>query len=73
MAKNHARDIKKLGKHIDALRCEKGYSMRQFADLCGINKSQVNELTNLGVDFRYSTLSKIANGLDIPLSELLNF
>lgn len=47
--------------------------MRQFADLFIPHKSQVNELTNLGVDFRYSTLVKIAKGLDISVSELLDF
>jgi len=73
MALTHAKKIKILGKHIDKLRCDKGYSMREFAILCNINKSQVNELTNLGVDFRYSTLVKISEGLEIPISELLNF
>lgn len=47
--------------------------MREFAELCGISKSQVNELSNNGVDFRYSTLLKIAKGLKITVSELTDF
>ena len=72
MAKKIAKDIKTLGKHIDNLRIEKGYSMREFAEICGISKSQVNELTNKGIDFRYSSIVKIAKGLGIPVSKLLD-
>lgn len=73
MAKDQLKNIKALGKRIEQLRNDKGWSMREFADHCDINKSQVNELTNKGVDFRYSTLVKIAKGLEISVSELLNF
>lgn len=66
-------NIARLGKRIDDLRREKGYSMREFAIRCNIHKSQVNELTKLGVDFRYSTLVNIATGLEMPLSELISF
>lgn len=73
MAKGSAKDIKALGKRIEQLRIDRGWSMREFADHCDIDKSQVNELTNNGIDFRYSTLIKIARGLEMPVSELLNF
>jgi transcriptional regulator with XRE-family HTH domain len=73
LPKKHIKDIKALGRHIDKIRIEKGYSIREFASLCEISKSQVNELGNKGIDFRYSTLIKVAKGLEIPLSELLNF
>jgi transcriptional regulator with XRE-family HTH domain len=73
MAKNSAKSIKALGNHIDKLRLEKKYSIRKFPSMCEISKSQVNELGNKGVDFRYSTIIKIAKGLDMPVSELLDF
>lgn len=47
--------------------------MRKFAETCGISKTQSSDLENGGVDFRYSTLIKIANGLGITVSELLDF
>lgn len=72
MAIKDSKNIKLLGERIEELRKEKGLSMREFAALCGISKSQVNELGNSGVDFRYSTLLKIANGLEVSVSELLN-
>ena len=64
-------DIKALGKRIDELRIKKGLSMREFAEICEISKSQVNELSNKGMDFRYSTLTKIVKGLGISVSKLL--
>ena len=67
------RNIKTLCNHIDQLRTNKGYSIREFASLCGISKSQVNELGNNGIDLRYSTLVKIANGLEVSVSELMKF
>ncbi len=47
--------------------------MREFADHCDITAAQVNELSKDGVDFRYSTLLKIARGLEISLRELVDF
>lgn len=73
MEKSRAENILELGRHIDKLQCDKGYSMREFASICNIHKSQVNELTNLGVDFRYSTLVNIANGLEMSVIELISF
>jgi transcriptional regulator with XRE-family HTH domain len=73
MAKVNPKAVKSLGKHIDKLRNERGWSMREMADYCDIDKAQVNELTNDGIDFRYTTLVKIAKGFGISVSELLNF
>jgi len=72
MEKERSEDIIRLCKYIDKLRCERGLTMREFAEKCNIHKSQVNELTKSGVDFRYSTLVNIANGLGITVSKLVN-
>lgn len=66
-------EVKLLGERIEELRIEKDLTMRKFAELCGISKSQANDLANGGVDFRYSTLVKIAKGLEMTVSELINF
>jgi transcriptional regulator with XRE-family HTH domain len=73
MAKGNIKAVKALGKHIDKLRRDRGWSMREMADYCEIDKAQVNELTNNGIDFRYTTLVKIAKGFGIKISELLEF
>lgn len=73
MAKVNSKAVRALGKHIDDLRKSKGWSMREMADYCEIDKAQVNDLTGKGIDFRYTTLVKIAKGFDITVSELLNF
>jgi transcriptional regulator with XRE-family HTH domain len=71
MVQKTDKDIKLLGKRIDDLRKENGDTMRVFAKKCGISKSQVNELSKDGADFRYSTLIKIAKGLGMTVAELV--
>jgi transcriptional regulator with XRE-family HTH domain len=73
MAKKFSKDIRLLGRRIDDLRQQNNWTMREFASKCKISKTQVNELSNKGVDFRYSSLCKIAGGLEITIQELLNF
>ena len=73
MAKVNSKAVKALGKHIDDLRKSRGWSMREMADYCDIDKAQVNNLTGKGVDLRYTTLVKIAKGFNMTVSELLNF
>jgi plasmid maintenance system antidote protein VapI len=73
MAKANTKVVKALGKRIDQLRKEREWSMREMADYCDIDKAQVNELTKDSIDFRYTTLVKIAKGFGITVSELLDF
>lgn len=73
MSKVNSKAVRALGKHIDDLRKAKGWSMREMADYCDIDKAQVNNLTAGGIDFRYTTLVKIAKGFGVTVSELLNF
>ncbi len=65
--------IKALGKHIDKLRRERGLSYQEMALRCDMDKGQIYDLAKTGTDLRASTLLKIANGLEIPLSELFDF
>lgn len=73
MAKVNAKAVKSLGRHIDELRKQRKWTMRDMAAYCDIDKAQVNELTKEGIDFRYTTLVKIAKGFEITVSELLDF
>ena len=51
--------LKALGKHIRALRNEKGLTQEQLAELAGTNKSYISKLEKDVKDVRFSTLQRI--------------
>lgn len=67
------KEVKELCARIDEIRQQKELSIRKFADSCDISLSQAVEIGGKGIDLRYSTIVKIAKGLEITVAELLNF
>lgn len=65
--------LKALAKHIDKLRRERGLSYQQMGLACEMDKSQVHILCNQGANITALTAVKVANGLEITVSELFNF
>lgn len=61
---------KQMGEVINKLREEKG-SLNKFAFENEIDKGNLSRLENGINDPKLSTLWKVAEGLDIPLSELI--
>jgi transcriptional regulator with XRE-family HTH domain len=68
-----SKEVKALCAHIEELRKQQGLSIRKFADACDISLSQAVEIGSKGIDIRFSTLVKLAQGLKLPITELLNF
>ncbi|CAL2107966.1 Regulatory protein MunI [Tenacibaculum sp. 190524A02b] len=64
--------FKKLGSRIKKLREEKGIDQKSFAFDCEIGRTQLYMIENGKTNPRLLTLIKIANGLDLSISELLN-
>ncbi|UII32324.1 helix-turn-helix domain-containing protein [Fulvivirga ulvae] len=64
--------LSKLGEKIRKLREEKHYEQKAFAFDHEIGRTQLYMIENGKTNPRLLTLMKIANGLDISLSELLN-
>ena len=64
--------LKRFGKRLKQLRESKDISLNMFAYENDIPKSSLSKIENGIIDFRFSTLLKIANALEIPLSELLD-
>lgn len=62
---------KAFGNHVRELRTARGWSQEEFADRCGINRSHMGEVERGQVKATLGTLKKIAKGLDMTLSELL--
>lgn len=63
--------FKKLGAKIKRLREERGVDQKAFAFDCEIGRTQLYMIENGKTNPRLLTLMKIANGLEISLSELI--
>jgi len=71
-SKNSLRLVKLAGKTIKKLRMEKtGLSVNQFSFKVEIEKGNLSRLENGLNDPKLTTLWKIAQGLEIPLSEFI--
>ncbi|MFC2186515.1 helix-turn-helix domain-containing protein [Fulvivirgaceae bacterium LMO-SS25] len=63
--------FQKLGAKIKQLREEKGLDQKSFAFDCEIGRTQLYMIENGKTNPRLLTLIKIADGLEISISELL--
>lgn len=63
--------LKKLGDRIQKLRIARGVDQNSFAEKYGISRTQLYMIENGKTNPRLLTLQKIANGLEVNLSELL--
>lgn len=64
---------KAIGKRIKELRESKKISQQDIAGLCNIEKSNFSRLEAGGTNPTLYTLSKIAEHLNVSLSELFNY
>ncbi len=64
--------FKNLGTKIKSLREEKAFEQKAFAFECEIGRTQLYMIENGKTNPRLLTLIKIANGLGISISGLLN-
>ena len=64
--------FKKLGVNIKTLREARGLDQKAFAFECEIGRTQLHMIENGKTNPRLFTLMKIANGLEISLSKLVD-
>lgn len=62
-----------LGKRIEALRALSGESQEEFAKICGLDSRQLRRIEKAETNSSISILKKIADNLNLSMSELLNF
>lgn len=62
----------KFGNHLKKLREEKGISIRELASSSALEYSQVQRIEKGKVNFAFSTLIALSEGLDLHISELLS-
>jgi len=60
-----------LGRRIRELRLKKGFSQESFADHCGLHRTYMGGIERGERNLTIQTVSTVANGLELTLSELL--
>jgi putative transcriptional regulator len=65
--------LKKLGKHIAALRTEKSISQAELARLCDKDPQSLNRLEKGRINPSIFFLYQISIELNIPLKEIVDF
>lgn len=65
--------LKKIGLRIKQLRTENGLSQREFGYMIDVEKSNVSRLESGRFNTKIYTLFKVAEALELPLSELMEF
>lgn len=68
---NKEKILAKFAAHLTRLRKDKGYSIRQLAAASGLEYSQVQRIEKGKVNFSFTTLAALAQGLDSELPVLL--
>ena len=59
-----------IGKRIRSLMEQKGYGETEMAEIAGLNQSTINRVLNSTTIPKFTTLKKIADGLEIPVEAL---
>jgi len=68
---NKEKILSRFAAHLTKLRNAKGMSIRQLAAASGLEYSQVQRIEKGKVNFAFTTLVALAQGLDIDLHILL--
>lgn len=62
-------ELKALGSRIKVVRESRGLSIRDLAELAGINKSQIVRIESGQSDPHYTTLLRIARALEVSVGD----
>ena len=63
----------KFGLHLQNLRAKQNLSLRALSLKCNLDHSVIKKIENGDRNLSLISLTELANGLDIPLKELLDF
>jgi transcriptional regulator with XRE-family HTH domain len=63
--------LRRLGQRIRELRSQKGWSQEAFADVCHVHRTYMGHLERGEKNVSFSSLTRLAESLDITLSQLL--
>jgi transcriptional regulator with XRE-family HTH domain len=71
--KEKQKALTKFATHLNKLREEQGISIRELAARSNLEYSQVQRILKGKVNFAFTTILSLADGLDLPASDLLNY
>jgi transcriptional regulator with XRE-family HTH domain len=63
----------KFGAHLQQLREKKGMSLREVAQNCELDDSNISKIEHGRFNVQLSTIVELAKGLEVQASELLKF
>lgn len=69
-AKPRSADHAALGQAVEELRREAGLTQEGLAERVGTEFNRIGELERGAIDSRFSTLLRVARGLDVGLDEI---
>jgi putative transcriptional regulator len=73
MVLNYTKTLTKLGKNVVKLRSKKNWSQSDLARACFKDRQSVERLENGKINPSIFYLHEIAEALEIPVSQVLNF
>lgn len=65
--------LRKLGANIRSIRKSKGLTLDDASVHSGVDTSDIGKIERGEINISFSTLYKLAKGLDTKLTELVNF
>jgi transcriptional regulator with XRE-family HTH domain len=63
----------RFGEHLHAVRKDKGLSLREMAELCNLDNSNISKIEHGKFDVQLSTIVELAKGLGVHPRELLDY
>lgn len=64
--------LKNLANNILVEMGRRNWSQQMTADFCGLCRNEINKIVARKKDVQLSTLSKISEGLETPIGELIS-
>jgi transcriptional regulator with XRE-family HTH domain len=65
--------LKDFGSHLKKLRQKKGMTLLDLEVKSGVNNGDISKIEGGKINLAFTTLAKLAAGLEIKLSELVEF
>ena len=65
--------LQAFGQHLRRLREARGWSQQALADVADVSKPTIYRLETARYSVTLDVLASLAQGLEMPLSELMNF
>jgi transcriptional regulator with XRE-family HTH domain len=65
--------LKDFGAHLKRLRESKGLTLVDLEVKSGVNNGDISKIEGGKINLAFTTLAKLATGLNLPMSDLVKF